>query len=126
MRFNPTNNLIFLPLAFEITSRNTMAKREISAVKPNGEITVNGRATWGQRTRQKIDAGTIVDKLQAHVNGHYEMSQTQINAARILLDRTLPVIKPIEIDTNQGGNAKTITNNQLIDFIEGTAERIDG
>jgi hypothetical protein len=81
--------------------------------------------TWGQRARQKIDSTRTVQALQQHVFGEREMTQTQINAARILLDRTLPVIKAIEIQQDTGQDAKTITNDQLFAVIEGQAKRIE-
>jgi predicted RNase H-related nuclease YkuK (DUF458 family) len=88
-------------------------------------IRSGGQLTWGQRARQKIDSTRTVQALQQHVFGEREMTQTQINAARILLDRTLPVIKAIEIQQDTGQDAKTITNDQLFAVIEGQAKRIE-
>lgn len=102
-----------------------MAKREIGTIKPNGEILVNGRQTWGQRTREKIDAGLLVERFQRVALGLEEATMTELNAARMLLDRRLPVIKAIEIETGTGQDAKTITNDQLFAVIEGQAKRID-
>jgi len=49
------------------------------------------------RTREKIKTTMIVAKLQDHIDGKCEMSSTQIQAARILLDRTVPVLKSYDI-----------------------------
>ena len=48
-----------------------------------------------------------------------------INASRILLAKTLPDIKPMEVQQGDGGNAKTISNDRLFELIEGQCERID-
>ena len=90
----------------------------------NAVTTRSGRPlAWGDRVRARIDSTAIVNKLQSHVDGTEEMTQTQIQAARILLDRTLPVLKAKEVSADDGGNIKTITNTQLLDYIEGSAER---
>jgi len=51
------------------------------------------------------------------------MTQTQIQAARILLDRTVPVLKAKEVNSGDDVNIKTITNAQLFDALEGECER---
>ena len=65
-----------------------------------------------------------MNQLERIALGQEEGTQTQINADRILLDRTLPAIKPIEVDQGTDSNAKTITNDQLFAVIEGQAKRI--
>lgn len=39
--------------------------------------------------RKKIQVIELVSRLQAHVNGEVELSNTQIQAAKILLDKTV-------------------------------------
>jgi hypothetical protein len=82
------------------------------------------RQTWGSRARSRIDSTIIVERLQRVALGLEEATQTEINAARILLDRTLPAIKPIEVKAEGGGNAKSITNNELLAVIEGQSKRV--
>jgi hypothetical protein len=92
---------------------------------PNALTTPSGRpAAWGTRVRERIDTSMIVKKLTGHINGEGEMSQTQIQAARILLDRTVPVLKAIEVRHEDGGNAKTISDRQLLDIIDGQARLV--
>jgi hypothetical protein len=65
----------------------------------------------------------IVDRLQKHVDGKHEMTATQIQAARILLDRTVPVLKATEVNIN-ANDIKDITHLQgagLIQLLEGEA-----
>ena len=94
-----------------------MPARSLIDLPPN-------RKAWGMRVRERIDSAAIVNQLERIALGQEEGTQTQINAARILLDRTLPAIKPIEVDQGTDSNAKTITNDQLFAVIEGQAKRI--
>jgi hypothetical protein len=67
----------------------------------------------------------IVRALSSHVSGLEEMSATQIQAARILLDRTVPVLRAIEVHSNQEvRDVKTISTADLLDCIEGEVKRI--
>lgn len=52
------------------------------------------------------------------------MTATELTAARMLLDRTCPVLKPLEPAREGDADAKTITNAELFTLIEGKAERI--
>ena len=49
-----------------------------------------------ENTRLKIQAAKLINGLQAHFDGERELSATQINAAKILLDRSLPVLQSVE------------------------------
>jgi hypothetical protein len=49
---------------------------------------LNKRQT--QSARDLIQVEKICKSLQAHVDGEYMMRPTQINAARILLDKSMP------------------------------------
>lgn len=61
----------------------------------------------------------IVKRLAEHIDGLNEMSATQIAAARILLDRTVPVLKPVEDQGDGGQDFKDITPQRLLHVIEG-------
>ena len=41
------------------------------------------------QVRQRIQASQLINRLQAHVDGKVELSPTQIQAAKILLDKSL-------------------------------------
>lgn len=75
--------------------------------------------TFGDRTRQRIDSTMIVERLSGHVKGEHEMSNTQINAARILLNKTLPDLKVLEVQARDDRDIRTIPLNDLMDIIEG-------
>ena len=88
--------------------------------------TKSGRpAAFGQKVRDRIDTTVILRTLGNHVTGKEEMSATQIQAARILLDRTVPVLRAVEVRTNQQvRDVREITTSELFDVIEGKAKRI--
>ena len=92
---------------------------------PRQSISVNGHQSWGSKARMRIDSTLIIERLQRHIlDDADEMPQSKINAARVLLDRSLPTIAAIQVEQGDGGNAKQITNDQLLNIIEGKAKRI--
>ena len=97
------------------------------ATRPQHALTTpSGRpAAFGNRVRERIDTSMVLTKLGRHVTGDEEMSATQIQAARILLDRTVPVLKAVEVQGNQEvRDVKTIRTADLLDAIEGEARRL--
>lgn len=46
--------------------------------------------------RQKIQASVLIDRLTKHANGEIEMSSTQVRAAEVLLDRSVPKLSQIQ------------------------------
>ena len=80
---------------------------------------------FGTRQRARIDSTIVLNRLAGHVSGTEEMTATQIQAARILLDRTVPVLKAVEVQGNQEvRDVKTIRTADLLDAIEGEAKRL--
>ena len=49
-----------------------------------------------QRTRDRIESTAIIKKLHQHVMGEIDMTPSQIASAKLLLDRTVPPLKPAE------------------------------
>ena len=56
------------------------------------------RTKLDDKWKEKIKAGVILDRLMKHVDGALDMSTTQINAAKILLNKVYPDLKAHEID----------------------------
>lgn len=56
-----------------------------------------------EMVRQKIQAGVLIDRLQKHAQGKVEMTSSQIKAAEILLDRSVPKIAQIQHTGADGG-----------------------
>ena len=90
------------------------------------QLTDEGRPnTWGMKLRGKIDSQLAVDMLHATIRQELEPTNQMINAARILLDRTIPTLKAYEIKSDDSGNSlKSITNLQLLDIIEGQSRLV--
>ena len=53
-------------------------------------------------TRKKIQASQLINRLTQHALGTLDMSATQIRAAEILLDRSLPKLAAIELTGKDG------------------------
>jgi hypothetical protein len=67
--------------------------------------------------REKIGLGQIIDRLEKHVDGQIELSQTQIAAARILLDKAMsnaPVLKELS-----GVDGEDIKHSVTVRFVGG-------
>ena len=84
-------------------------------------LTANGHQSWGSRARDRIDCTKIVERLQRVALDQEEATQVSLMASKMLLDRVLPTIKPMEVKQGDGGNAKTISNDQLFQLIESKA-----
>jgi hypothetical protein len=49
-----------------------------------------------EQVRAKIQASVLIDRLQKHVSGEIEMTSSQITAAQVLLDRSVPKLSQIQ------------------------------
>lgn len=54
-------------------------------------------------TRQKIQAGVLINRLHRHAMGKLKMSSTQIRAAEALLDRSVAKLSQIQLTGEDGG-----------------------
>ena len=62
-------------------------------------MAARNRPGLSENTRQRIKTTMIVKRLQDHIVGDCELSATQIRAAEILLNKTLPSLQGIEQKT---------------------------
>lgn len=72
-----------------------------------------------ERTRAKIQTSQIINRLQSLVNGEIDMNPQQVNAANILLRKTLPDLtavtmsgdaeNPLSLIVKIGGDANANT-----------------
>lgn len=53
--------------------------------------------THDERTRKKIQKSQLVNRLIGHALGEIEMTSTQIRAAEILLNKTMPNLQATEL-----------------------------
>lgn len=83
-------------------------------------LTAGGKPrAFGARIRQRIDSTMILDKLQRVAHGEDEMTAVQFQAAKLLLQKTVPDLKAVEVKQPDAGNAKSISNQGLLNVIEG-------
>ena len=68
---------------------------------------------YPQRARERITGSKILSCLIDHVEGKIELSNSQVNAARILLGKVLPDMKSVEVDVH--AQLKTISTHRLTD-----------
>lgn len=60
------------------------------------------RIGLSENTRERIKTTMLVERLHNHILGECELSQTQISAIRMLLDRTLPTLTSVEYSGKDG------------------------
>jgi hypothetical protein len=69
--------------------------------KPKGQnaFTVGKREKMDPLQKAKIRAAFAADKLEAYMKGEIELSQAQVSAAKILMDKGMPSLQSIEQTT---------------------------
>lgn len=70
-----------------------------------------------ENTRLKIKVAHLINRFQSHFDGELELSPTQIQAGKILLDRALPVLQSVEVSgevtTSKVIRAPTVAKNTI-------------
>ena len=61
------------------------------------------RKSHQEDIKAKIKVSNIIDRLEKHINGEIEMTNTQVTSARILLDKTMSNA-PQEQELKHSGN----------------------
>lgn len=54
-----------------------------------------------EKTKKLIQASQLLNRLNSFANGEIQMTQAQVNAARIVIGKTIPDLKAIEISGNE-------------------------
>lgn len=49
------------------------------------------------KTKRLIQASQLINRLISHANGEIEMSQSQVNAAKIVIGKAIPDLKAVEL-----------------------------
>ena len=62
----------------------------------------NRKGPLPQKWRDSIRSGVLIKRLKDHACGKAEMTSTQIQAARILLSKTLPDLKAVDHSGDSG------------------------
>jgi|TARA_R100000501_G_C2617966_1_gene111451 uncharacterized protein YjiS (DUF1127 family) len=66
-----------------------------------------------QKTREKIRTSQLINRLAKHALEDLELSTSQVKAIEILLRKTLPDLKQLEIS----GTVATITHEQWLETL---------
>lgn len=56
-----------------------------------------------EKTKRLIGATQLLKRLKKHADGEVEMSQTQIQAAKIYIGKYIPDLKAVELSGPEGG-----------------------
>lgn len=65
--------------------------------------------------RQRIQTSVIVDRLHQHMLGELEMTATQLRAAELLLDRSVPKLAQVQhVGDEEGG---PIQHSVAVEFV---------
>lgn len=56
-----------------------------------------------EKTKRLIQASQLINRLIAHANGEVELTQSQVNAAKIVIGKYIPDLRQTEM--NIGGQA---------------------
>jgi len=78
--------------------------------------------TYPQKARERIAGTKIIDRLVKHIHGEVDMSPSQVQAARILLNKVLPDMKSVEVTGTMapvGPPAYELTDEQLLAIAAG-------
>lgn len=67
-----------------------------------------------EKTKLRIQASQLLNRLELFANGKLEMSQAQVNAARIVIGKVIPDLKAIEHSGKDGG---PIAHSLNIEFV---------
>ena len=89
--------------------------------------TESGRpAAYYERLRSRIQAGQIVTRVQQCALGEIEMTNVEFQAAKLLINKTIPDLPAPSADPLAGAKDISHANpHTLLSIIEGEAERVD-
>lgn len=68
-----------------------------------------------QHVREKIRASMLVDRLEKHAEGEIELTATQVQAAKILLDKC---VSNAPTDINVDANMNVTLENMLHELVQ--------
>ena len=66
----------------------------------NRSQALRGQWTWGERSRERIRAGVLLDLLHKCASGQIELSRSRLKAIEILLSKVLPDLASITVNAD--------------------------
>ncbi len=70
------------------------------------------KITHDTKTKRLIAAGQLLNRLILHANDKCEMTPSQVNAAKIVIGKSIPDLKAIEL-TGEGGGPVVVALDKL-------------
>jgi hypothetical protein len=70
-------------------------------------MAARNKNTHDYKTRQRIQASQLINRLENHVLGEVELSATQVQAAKILLGKVIPDISSVQWSGELEANSTT-------------------
>jgi len=64
-------------------------------------MTTRASRSFTRRTRERIQAAKVTDRLIQGFNGEVELSRDQIRIGLKLMDKVLPSLKAVEVEVNE-------------------------
>lgn len=84
-------------------------------------MAIRKKLSHNARTREKIQTTQLINRLTQHALNDLELSTSQVKAIEILLRKTLPDLKQVEI-TGEDGSAIKTDNLFRIEVISADAD----
>lgn len=66
------------------------------------------KTTHEDKTKRLIQASQLLNRLNSFANGEIELSQAQVNAARVVINKSIPDINRIEGPAEDGAHVMRI------------------
>ena len=74
-----------------------------------------------EATRKRIQASQLINRLHEHALGNVEMTATQVNAAKALINKVLPDLQSVEVEGEMDLQA-TINRVELVALDDGSTD----
>ncbi len=60
------------------------------------------------KTKRLMAASQLLNRLTSHANGEIEMTASQVNAAKIVIGKSIPDLKAMEVTGKDGGPVRIV------------------
>ena len=78
-------------------------------------MAARNRKGLSENTRLRIKTSMIQERLEKHILGEVEMTATQVRAAEILLNKTLPNLSAVELSGEiNTGDTNSLTESEIL------------
>ena len=68
------------------------------------------KTTHDTKTKRLIQASQLLNRLNSHAMGKVEMTQSQVNAAKVVIGKSIPDLKAVELTGADGGPVQIIAS----------------